>query len=790
MVSELEGLPRHSSGLYKEWRRAPPVQQVGRHASRNPLVATLAVLFFFSGASGLVYQVLWQRLLSLVFGVTVFATSTVLASFMAGLALGSLIAGRLAASARHPLRLLGTIEILIGLTALSTPWALDAVRVVYVALQGWLPQNLPSLTVARLACSFLILVVPTTLMGATLPIVMRSSLAQEGDVGPRLGLLYGANTAGAVIGAILTGFYLVGSIGIQASFLVAATLNVLVGSAALALSSRYPSSAPDHADAHVDEPGALPEDASPSVRSRVLIALGLSGFAALALEVIWFRLMVLFIAATTYAFTTMLATVLAGIASGSALATFLLRRHRDLVSALTAVLFITGPVVLASMAILCWTYAAGWRTGAQLQGSIVAMLPGALLMGIAFPIAARLWAGSGRHAGETARRVGVLTAVNLTGAIAGALVGGFVLLPLLGSARSLVATSALYTLSGLLLAATRRGGIRFTLVAGTALAALVVMAFALPDPFEATHRRRYPVGERLFWKEEGVQATVAVHSAPMGGHTLYLDGLHQANDAAPLVKLHRQIGLLPTVLHRDPRHALVVGLGGGVTAGAVSRHPNLSVDIVELSASVTRAAAQFRHVNYDVLMQPNVRLRIDDARNYLMVSRQKYDVITADLIQPIHVGAGKLYSREYFELARGALEEDGLMLQWIGHRPATQYKMIMRTFLSVFPETTLWIDGNLMVGAKRPLKLRAARYDDLRRDAKYSEALESIDLAGFDSLLALYTAGPEALRAFVGEGPLLTDDWPLIEFHRSLPPGDPEIDLSGLRGNVNTYVEE
>jgi spermidine synthase len=268
----------------------------------------------------------------------------------------------------------------------------------------------------------------------------------------------------------------------------------------------------------------------------------------------------------------------------------------------------------------------------------------------------------------------------------------------------------------------------------------------------------------------------------MGGRVLYLDGLHQANDSASMVQLHRQIGLLAMALHPSPKRALVIGLGGGVTAGAASLMDGATVDVVELSDTVVRAAAWFRHVNHDVLRRPNVRLRVDDGRNYLLTTRERYDVITADIIQPIHAGAGSLYSREYFRLARRALADGGLMLQWIGERPRTHYLLIMRTFLDAFPETTLWVGGQLMIGAAERVVLDPAGFERKLSRPGARRALEAIGIRSFADLQALYTAGPDDLRAFVGPGPVLTDDRPLVEYHRSLPADEPLIDLRELTG--------
>jgi spermidine synthase len=238
------------------------------------------------------------------------------------------------------------------------------------------------------------------------------------------------------------------------------------------------------------------------------------------------------------------------------------------------------------------------------------------------------------------------------------------------------------------------------------------------------------------------------------------------------------------VLHPAPRSALVIGLGGGATAGAVSQHAGTSVQIVELSEGVCRAAAFFSHVTYDVLNRPNVRLRVDDGRNFLLLSGERFDVVTADLIQPVHAGAGNLYSREYFQLVRRALNDGGLVLQWIGEREKSHYVLIMRTFLEVFPEATLWLGGQLMVGSLEPLRLDEVAFKAKLADPATRAAMAAAGLDSYATLKSWYAAGPRAMAQFVGPGAVLTDDLPLVEYHRSLPGSDGPLDLKGITGDV------
>jgi spermidine synthase len=768
----------------------------------------LAILFFLSGASALIYQVLWLRLLGLVFGVTVHAASTVWAAFMAGLALGSIAAGLAGDRVRRPLLWFGAAEILTGLTAVLTPAAIAALQNVYVDVAPSLPDRGAATVAVRFAMAFGVLLVPTVLMGATMPLLVRSSAFSGSSLGTRAGALYAANTAGAIAGTLLAGLFLIPSYGIRASFAVAAGVNILVGAVACVLAVKW--SAARERRAGMPAVPAATEEPIPShgpiglQRALVLAVFAVSGFASLALEVVWFRVITLFLRPTVYGYAFMLATLLLGIAAGSALATPLMRKTRTF-DRLLALAWLEGALAvttLLSFSALQWIPGSVRTIGPLLNRvlgdylayqatvSVIVILPTALLLGLAFPIGLSVWLGdSSSSAVRVARRTGTFYSLNLAGAIAGSLAAGFVLLPSLGSRGTLIALAALALLSALALLAASRAP-RPMRLAGAAACTLVcaATAAAVPDPFAEYLRQRYP-GERVIWRREAVQATVSVHDRQDKTLTLNVNGNHQASSSGSMPFIHRRIGNLPMALHPDPRHALVIGLGGGATAGAVSRHAGVSVDVVELSREVVTAADRFfRTINASLLQQPQVRMMVDDGRNYLLLTGTKYDVITADVILPIHAGAGNLYSAEYFTLVRRALKPGGMAVQWVAGTEA-EYKLIMRTFLSVFPETTLWVDGSLMVGTLEPLRLRRKDLEWKLQIPARREMLAELDITRFEDLLALYRAGPEELRKYVGDGPVLTDDRPMVEYFLSLP-RDREVDLSGVSGSVARYVEE
>jgi spermidine synthase len=629
-----------------------------------------------------------------------------------------------------------------------------------------------------------VLLVPTILMGATLPLVLQSSMADSPGAAARLSLLYGINTAGGVTGCLLAGFFLIGGIGIDATSRLAATVNLSIGAAAIVMAYRG-SAAVQHlprgtaADTArlARESAALP--ASPA-HWLIFGAFVLSGLASLALEVIWFRTLVLYYPATTYAFTAMLATVLAGISVGSLLAAPFLKRGVPSLWAFGSLHALAGIAALAGAHVHGSLYEPASAATGLMRGTLVSVLPTALCLGMAFPVGVRLWSD---RPGSAGHQLGVLYAGNVAGALAGSLLAGFVLLAQFGSARSLalMAGVSLATGIGLLIGDVRRAPLISSLLAVSAIGAFASLAAETPDPFTTGLTRRYPSAGHVFMRDEGVQTTVSVHMREMGGRQLYLDGLHQASDGRDVVLLHRQIGHVPVLLHPRPLRALVIGLGGGATAGAVSLHPQLSVDVVELASGVVKGASWFTHINENLLTRPNVRLHLDDARNHLLLGRSRYDVITADVIQPTHAGAGMLYSREYFALARRALTERGVMVQWIGRRSQLHYELIARTFQHVFPETSVWVDGSLLIGSIRPLQIDEKELSERFAVATLQPSLAAAGFHDARSLLGHYVAGPDDLRRFLGDGPILTDDRPLLEYYLSLPRDERPLDLTGLR---------
>ncbi|MCX6024385.1 MAG: fused MFS/spermidine synthase, partial [Chloroflexi bacterium] len=695
-------------------------------------------VFFLSGASALMYEVVWTRLLALVFGVTLYALSAVLSSFMAGLALGSFAAGQLADRVRRPLLWYACAELAIGVAGAGSLAAIGALTPLYQWLSSVSGDSFALVTSIRFVAAFLLLLIPTSLMGATLPLIFKASLLLLPKVGENVSLIYAMNTAGAALGTLAAGFVFIGDLGLQGTVTLAAVCNLIVGVLALALDRIAQSAATEEASEAETFAAASSPAARPSLlNAAIIFSMGVSGFCALAYEVIWFRILDLFLNGTVYAFSIMLVTFLVGLALGSALTRPFIGKRWPWAGVLGVLEFLVAvecifaiymvskaPLVrdlLSSMA--GETPWLGTPVALMIVVSVLLLLPLTILLGMTFPVAAQALAEGRRHGGAL---IGQLNASNTVGAILGSLAAGFWLAPWLGSQHSLILLAAVNVAVAILLlwlAAERRPRLRLALP----FAALIVGApLAAPDLTVAVLRGLFK-DHQLLWHEEGLENTVSVFKHPQGFTTMYINSREQAFDLPGMASFHHFIGHLPMLLHPAPREVLVIGLGGGATPGAVSLYENAHIDIVELSPSVVRAAAYFTGINYSVMTKPNVRMIVDDGRNHLLLTHKRYDVITADLIRPHHAGAGNLYSREYYTLAMNALRDDGMMTQWVDVEQPWISTLIMRTFVNVFPYVTFWDEGALMVGSKRPLDLTP---ETLQRRLSQPEALPGAQVVG------------------------------------------------------------
>lgn len=785
--------------------------------------ALILAAFFVSGACALVYEVIWTRMLGLVMGNTVYAVSTTLAAYMAGLALGSYVFGRLADRMERPGRFYGVLEILVGLYCLALPFLIGAADPLYTFAYRTFSASFTVLSVLRFVTAGLILVIPAALMGATLPVLSRFYATSRKKLGWEIGRLYALNTWGAVLGTLLAGFVLLPALGVRASLVSTAIVNLVLGAAVLIAARGEAGRAVEVARNKVPvvggtEPvreGALVGDSAPagegalagdlaparvesSARSSkpvmkgpfaaVALAFALSGMAALIYEVAWTRIIALLIGPSTYAFAIMLSCFLVGLALGSIMAARLVDRWKQDAVRVMAFLMLGGAVsALAILPALAGAAPYVREITRQHSQSFIVMysayfglvaifliLPTTIL-GAVFPVAVKAAAPA---MGQIGKRVGGLYAANTVGAIAGSVLAGFVLVPVFGLSRAVAVGAAFHLAAAVLLFLKNKERSLAALCVGVVLVGFVLAPkvdqkrltsgpykYLYADKDEAD--RALAARELLFYKE-GVTATVSVTKT--GGRlALTIDGKVDASLGADM---DTQILLahLPLLLSPDPEKVLVVGLASGVTLGSAERHPEIkTVECVEISPEVIEACAFFSEYNYEPLSDPRLSLVVQDARNFMKMTDHTYDVIISEPSNPWMSGASALFTREFFKSCLSRLEEGGILCQWVqGYAiPTPLLKSVIATFCEVFPHVSLWmpLKGDLiLLGSNAPFVLNP---DEITRRISAAEVrrdLDRIGLTSWEELAGMNVGGGDDLCRATAGSPVQTDSRPLLEF--------------------------
>ncbi len=770
-----------------------------RRSGNGPLV-TLGVgaCFFVSGAAGLVYQVIWTRMLGLLLGHTVYAVTTVLAAFMAGLALGAYFFGRIIDRRGRPLLTYGLLEGGTGLFCLLLPALFAQTERVILSLSHMtLPP--PVVGSVQFVLLFVLVLIPTTFMGATLPVLSKFAVDQLGSVGRRVGDLYGLNTFGAVVGVVAAGFFLLPAIGMTATTFLAAGFNLVVAAIAILLDRRAGGATQTAREDERAMGAALP-DLDSGRTALIMLAtwgLGLSGAASMVYEVAWTRALSLVIGSSTYAFSTMLTTFLAGLAFGSFLFARLRGRRQARLSIFGGLEVAIGFAALVLIPLfgllpdLCLRLFARFPPShstallSQFLLSFLVMIVPTTLIGATFPAVAQACVGSLERLGHS---VGRLYAANTLGAIGGAMTAGFVLIPMLGVRSSIAMAAAVNVLVGTaILAVTARTWrlavvpVLFVAVAlstpawnrsvmGSGVAVYAQRFVQLGDAL--SHFHSDAASKEILYYREGTNATVAVErSAKMT--TLKVNGKVDASNGIDMLT-QLMLGHLPALLHPQPERVLVIGLGSGVTAGAVAQHPVKAIDVVELEPAVVEASSFFSQENRAVLRDPRVRVVIADGRSFMLASEKRYDIISSEPSNPWMAGVANLFSREFYDLCRHRLAADGIMVQWVHGYSLfpSDLRMIVNTFRQVFPHTTIWRTHKgdyLLVGTPRTL---AIDYTVLRARYAASAAIrEDMGVIGWDSPLAvltLFLLDEEAAGRYAADAGQNTDDLPLLEFSAPL----------------------
>jgi spermidine synthase len=707
------------------------------------------LLSFGSGAAALIYEIVWFQLLELVMGSTAMSLGVILATFMGGTCLGSLLFPRLiSANRRPPLRVYAAIELGIGLLGTLVLRTMPFAGSVLL-FRGFVAA----------AC----LLPPTLLMGATLPALTRAVAAEAAQ----LGFLYGANIAGAVFGCLLAGFYLLRVYDVSTATYAAAAINAAVASLAFALSRHTQDYSPIVSEPRLSRSG-----------TSIYLAIALSGLCALASEALWTRMLGLLLGASVYTLSIILAVFLTGLGIGSAAGAILCRTLASPRQAL-------GWCQLLAAAAIAWTaynLAASfpyWPINPSISSNIWfnfqldldrafwALLPPTLLWGASFPLAL---AAAASEKQDSAKLFAGIYAANTLGAIAGALGASLLLVAWIGSQHAQQVLIALSAVAGLLLLLPSGAGFRVISGVGTVLLAglLIYSVPVLPKLLVAYGRYAATwVGKGdVIYAGEGINSSVAVSSFPNGVLTFHVAGKIQASNVPRDMRLQRMLGHLTTLTAASPRSILVIGCGAGITAGAVSIDPRVEREtIVEIEPLVPEAAAAyFSEPNFDVLHNPKVQVRIDDGRHFLLTTNQLFDGITVDPLDPWVKGAANLYTEEFLEAMKRRLNPGGTVTMYIQlfETNLDAVKSSVATFFEVFPNGVIF--GNpyqgqghdmVLLGQVEPLRIDLDQME--QRFGPVAQSLAEVGMNSPTDLFATYAGRKSDLKGWLRDAAVNRD---------------------------------
>ncbi len=757
-------------------------------------ISLVLLLYFISGALALVYQVVWSRMMMHVFGSTAIAVGTVLAAFMSGMAIGSWYIGRIADKSHHCLRLYAWLEIGIALAALVSHILLDRISPAHLAIYELVGSSTAAFAFVRFLLAFSLVLAPTVLMGATLPVLTRYLVNRQTMIGIKLSTLYATNTFGAVTGVVVTGFFLIGKYGIHIPVYIAVIGNLLIGCiawmASLRLSDSSTTSIPSATDP--DDDLACTDRALGSGTIRIILfGLGISGLTSFAYEIYWTRSLVFILGNSTYALTTMLSSFLTGIALGGYLIRFFLSRIQDravifgwiqvflgIFSALALPLLfsISDPQSLSQFLI---------KTSNQVfmlifSGFGVAflvMLVPAILIGATFPLVGQI---AVRDVRETGSSVGRIYAINTLGNVLGALLPGFVLLNWLGIQKGILVMAALNVTLGFVILFLRLMGPSrhriWRLALPVVLVFTVIVMSRTPIHFQFPSDGERDYYQTLFYRE-GPSATTKVYLNPRTDEKhMSVDGIVIGGTGFAEFK-QLLLAHLPKLLLKDVSKELSVGLGSGILAGESTRHSRVhDITGVEIEPSVIEGARWFAQENLDVLDNPRLKTVTDDIGNFLRTTTDTYQVITADeKTADEYASNGFSYSLEYYALLRRHLAPGGMVAQWVPTTlPPRQYQMILKTFSQSFPHVQLWYFlpaykrgpfNTILIGSKERIPVD---YNHISRQlAENTEAYQSLvpyGLTSAEAVLPHFVADEKIIRDAVKTAALNSLDHPRYEF--------------------------
>ena len=732
----------------------------------------LGLVIVFSSACGVLYEVIWARQLTLFFGSPVFAVSTVLSALVGGLGLGSFYFRRLADGEKRPLRPYAFLGAGLGIFALIFPTLLDILNAICVLIYRGLGAEFYLLSWIRFILSFVVLLIPSTLMGVAVFLLSRS--AKERCAGFRADRVFTINMLGASLGCIAAGFCLIQLLGVQSSVYLGVAINLILAGVAFGLDRAWGETSADLQQDVNDGSGISPTE---EMWRPLLWTFAVAGFCAMAYAVLWTRILTSFLGNSGYAFSVTLTGLLICIAVGSFLFAAIARRIKPLVNLFGLVQIGIGLSVVALIPAFGNLYGiskglqAAFGVGRfwEFVAGIILMIIPAILIGASFPL--------GRQICAAAKSQSAVHPFSTIGALLGSLCAGFILIPLIGIRPSLLLTAGLNTVIGcvLILRNTEKSQLfSGTAIGGTILTGgvgLMVLLWGNSPPFLKngtfwTQR----INDTLVEHTETVDANIATFMDDQGIRRVYVDNDEIVDASRWGSASHRIVAHLPLLLHPNPERGLILGFGMGITSHTMTQH-GVRVDAVENPQGLIETARKyFTEVNHNVLDSSLFNHTVNDERNYLLMTPKRYNVISIGAFHPLVSSRGtNLYTEDFYRWCKRILTEDGIICQWIplDRLAETHLKMIMRTFIEVFPNATIWYkytpDFAILIGTPEQLKINYKRLMERAQMPRVHEALAADDLDGM-SLLDSFMMGGQAVRAYAGDGHIHTDNHPQLEF--------------------------
>lgn len=759
--------------------------------SRN--INLVMLIYFASGACSLIDEVVWVRLLKLTLGNTVYASSIVVSMFMGGLALGALIMSRYCDCVKKHLRLYALLETLVTISALSLPWLLRLADNVYIWFYRSYAPDPGQLLVMQVAISAIILLVPSMLMGSTLPLLGRFVTALEKEAGHLVGRLYAINTFGAAAGCFLAGFVLIRAFGVMGALYIAAALNLLVAMGGWLLSRCSEITAEQNKKTVATKEHALTKNNGRSARFYLLIiAFFMSGLICIGYELIWMRSIIHLIGGFTYVFSGVLTVYLLGNVIGAAIGSRLVKRLKRPAAGFAATLLILGicgifylPVmILWTVKILpainqmlkpiyLWSPPSKYVIDPLIQSAVLFLLP-AILMGIGFPLALQAWTN---HMHKVGKSTGTAYGANTIGAVVGGIVTGFFLVPLLGVQMSIsilgLTVVWIAAVMRLVFAQTSKTVGRWSFV-GLAVF-LTIAVVTIPPTLFGIVVAKSPIMPKieLVHVKEGITTTVSVHK-DMISLSLYSSGQSVAGDSHVGRGDQKILGHYGVLLNSKTQKALSVGFGSGESTACLAAHDLERTDCVEIAPEIVDVALQyFTHINLGERLHEEINMIYMDAKNYLHLTDNNYDIIMNDSIHPrLFADSASLYTKEYFESARDRLNKNGFLMSWIPtyDMSASVFNSIIGTTMEVFPHVTVWYltihpaPLIMLVGSEHQQYFSPEHIKNELLKEAVSNSLKQIDVYNSVDVMSCYICDENDLRKHITEYSTNSDYLPFVEF--------------------------